>query len=122
MPADAGAGPVFIDQSLHESLRRPAGEGGDLCFERFEKIRNRRRLNHRRGARSCSAGQSDHAPVGEMTVGNQKASESSSQDAEPRSASFVDAQEICVIAKAFGREGERAERSGWPAEGATLKP
>src|SRR6185437_5586661 len=45
MPADPRAGPIFVDENLPESIRRPAEDRRDLAPQRLEKAWKRRGLD-----------------------------------------------------------------------------
>lgn len=68
MPADAGAGPVFIDQYLREGFGGPARKGRDLFAQGQQKIRYRRCLDDFTPIIIVAKTKTDDTPVCQMAV------------------------------------------------------
>lgn len=68
MPANAGAGPVFIDQHLRESLGGFACQRRDLVAQGQQEVRDRRRLDDLAPIVVVAQAKTDDAPVCQMAM------------------------------------------------------
>lgn len=68
MPADTGAGPVFIDQHLRESLGGFACQRRDLVAQGQQEVRDRRRLDDLTPVIVVTQAKTDDAPVCQMAM------------------------------------------------------
>ncbi len=68
MPADAGAGPVFVDQHLREGVGGPACQRCDLVAQGQQEVRDRRRLDDLASVVVVTQAKTDDAPVCQMAM------------------------------------------------------
>ena len=111
MPADACARLILIDEHLAEGLRRPVEQSRDLAPQRFEKLRKRRRLDHRAAAVIIAVAEAHDLAIGEVAVEVERLERERAKLARERLL-LVGGQNAGMVAEPFRQGRRRREQIG----------